>query len=126
MVTKESKMTLTLYTEGFFNAAHLLNGYNGKCSQLHGHTWKVCVWIKGEEEKKDSVGILWDFGNLKKITNQLDHKSLNDILPENPSVENIAIFIYNKLKKDSPDLLFKVRIYESIIKKESYCETGDF
>jgi len=40
-------MIITLYTEEFFNAAHLLENYNGKCSEIHGHTWKVSLWIKG-------------------------------------------------------------------------------
>ena len=119
-------MQLTLYTEEVISAAHFLKGYQGKCSQMHGHTWKICVWIKGEEENKNSIGILWDFNNLKKIVNQLDHKLLNDVIEQNPSVENIALFVYKSLKDDSPCLLFKVRIYESMIKKESYCETGDF
>lgn len=119
-------MTLTLYTEEYINAAHHLEGYNGKCSQMHGHTWKICVWIKGDEVEKDKVGILWDFNNLTKIVKELDHKLLNDVLNHNPTVENISIYIYNKLKLDSPKLTFKVRIYESIIKKEAYCEVGDF
>jgi 6-pyruvoyltetrahydropterin/6-carboxytetrahydropterin synthase len=119
-------MTITLFTEDFFNAAHLLNNYNGNCSEIHGHSWKVEVWIRGEENQKDNLGILWDFNNLKKIVDQFDHKNLNNILPENPTVENITAFIYKKIKNDRKDLLFKVRVYESIIKKNAYCELGDF
>ncbi len=119
-------MELTLYTEGYFNAAHHLENYDGKCSQMHGHTWKISLWIRGDEKKRDKAGILWDFNKLNKIINELDHKYLNEVLNINPTVENISLYIFNTLKKDSPDLLFKVRIYESIIKKESYCEVGDF
>jgi len=119
-------MLLKLYTEDFFNAAHYLKGYNDKCSELHGHSWKICVWVQAEENKKNSIGLLWDFNNLKKIIDSLDHKSLNNILNVNPTVENLVLFIYNELKKNDPDLEFKVRIYESITKKESFCETGDF
>lgn len=119
-------MELTLFTEGYFNAAHHLENYDGKCSQMHGHTWKVCLWIKGEEEKRDKAGILWDFNKLNKILHELDHKYLNEVLKINPTVENISFYIYDFLKKDSPDLLFRVRVYESIIKKESFCEVGDF
>ncbi len=119
-------MIITLYTEEFFNAAHLLENYNGKCSEIHGHTWKVSLWIKGEENQKDQVGLLWDFNNLKKIVYQFDHKNLNNVLPVNPSVENITKYIYDHLKKEYQDLSFKVRVYENTIKKESYCEIGDF
>ena len=119
-------MTITLFTEEFFNAAHLLNNYNGKCSEIHGHSWKVEVWIRGEDTQKDELGILWDFNNLKKIVDIFDHKNLNNILSLNPTAENITDYIYKQLKKDRNDLLFKVRVYESIIKKIAYCEIGDF
>jgi 6-pyruvoyltetrahydropterin/6-carboxytetrahydropterin synthase len=119
-------MYLTLYTEDFFNAAHFLKGYDGKCSELHGHSWKVCVWIQGEDSQKNSVGLLWDFNNLKALINEFDHKNLNEVFKENPSVENLARHAYKKFKDKNPELKFKVRIYESITKKESYCETGDF
>ena len=119
-------MTLTLYTEEFFSAAHLLEGYDGKCSELHGHSWKVSVWIRGEEEQKDEVGILWDFNNLKKIMEQLDHKNLNNILKVNPTVENLSKHIYLELKKSNKALEYKVKVYENVINKESFCEIGDF
>ena len=119
-------MELTLYTEDYIDSAHSLLNYDGKCSKIHGHTWKISLWIKGDDSLLDKSGILWDFGNLKKITSSLDHANLNEIINESPSVENISIFIYTKLKKDYPKLKFKLRIYEKIIKKESYCEIGDF
>ena len=89
-------MTITLFTEEFFNAAHLLKNYNGKCSEIHGHSWKIEVWIRGEENQKNDIGLLWDFNNLKKIVDQFDHKNLNNILPDNPTVENITGFIYKQ------------------------------
>ena len=119
-------MQIMLYTEEFFNAAHQLVGYDGKCSEIHGHSWKVSVWVKGEEKQKDKVGILWDFNNLKNIVDKLDHKMLNEVLDDNPSVENLSKYIYTKLKQNHLELHFKVRVYESVIKKESYCEVGDF
>lgn len=119
-------MKLTLYTEGYFSAAHHLENYNGKCADIHGHTWKVSLWIRGDQDKLDSVGLLWDFNKLNKILHELDHKDLNSILKINPTVENLSLYIYKRLKDDSPYLEFKIRVYESIIKKESYCELGDF
>jgi len=86
-------MELTLYTEDYFDSAHFLKNYDGKCSELHGHTWKVSVWVRGDEKFRDKSGILWDFGNIKKIINLLDHKNLNDLFDESPSVENLVLFI---------------------------------
>lgn len=119
-------MELTLYTEDYFDASHFLLNYNGKCGSIHGHTWKVSIWVKGDNSNLDKSGILWDFNNLKKIMNKLDHKNLNEIFDFSPSAENISIYLYNELKKEYPYLKFKVRIYEKIIKKESYSEIGDF
>lgn len=118
-------MELLLYTEGFFDAAHFIVGHEGKCSSLHGHSWKIAVWVKGNESSIDSKGIMWDFGNVKKITEELDHKNLNEVMPGNPTAERIMIYIFNKMKFDRPDLLFKVRVYENIVSKVSYCEGGD-
>lgn len=119
-------MKFTLYTEGFFSAAHHLKDYKGKCANIHGHTWKVSVWVKGDENQLNNIGLLWDFNNLNKILHELDHNDLNNIINVNPSVENIAKYIYNKIKQDSPHLDFRVRVYESLLKKVSYCELGDF
>lgn len=119
-------MMITLYTECFFDSAHFIESHPGKCANLHGHTWKVGVWVKGDSELRDKTGILWDFGNLKTITEDLDHKNLNNILSDNPTAENIAMYIYSECKKNATRLSFKVRVYESIISKTSFCETGDF
>jgi 6-pyruvoyltetrahydropterin/6-carboxytetrahydropterin synthase len=119
-------MILTLYTEEYFHAAHFIDGYEGKCSKMHGHSWKVCVWIKGDESLKLKTGILWDFNNLKKIVSMLDHSVLNEVLETNPTVENITAHIYTTCKIGSPGLSFRVRVYESILPKKSFCEAGDF
>ncbi|HPO48724.1 MAG TPA: 6-carboxytetrahydropterin synthase QueD [Spirochaetota bacterium] len=119
-------MELTIYTEDFFDSAHFLENYEGKCSRLHGHTWKVSVWVKGDDANRDKSGILWDFGNIKEITESLDHKVLNEVLNESPSAEYLALYIYKELKLRNSNLKFKVRLYEKIYPKEAYCETGDF
>lgn len=113
-------MQYKLHTIGHFDSAHFLKGYKGKCSQTHGHSFKVEVWIVGS--KLDKIGILWDFNNLDIIINKLDHKHLNNIMKENPTAENISKLIYTTLKKSSPNLRFKVRLYES---ENSWCEIGD-
>lgn len=118
-------MELTLYTETFFDGAHYIEGHEGKCAVLHGHTWKVCVWVKGDESLCAENGILWDFGNIKKISERYDHKNLNEVMDFNPTAERIVTEIYKTIKTDSPKLLFRVRVYENIASRESYCEGGD-
>ncbi|MCF7792338.1 MAG: 6-carboxytetrahydropterin synthase [Victivallales bacterium] len=119
-------MIINLYTETYFKSAHKLDNYDGVCSRLHGHTWKICLWVKGEETHLDKVGILWDFNNLNEITSELDHRYLNEIVDFNPTAENLSLYIYRKLKEGRPELDFKVRVYESLIDKKAYCELGDF
>ena len=113
-------MKYKLRTEGHFDSAHKLIGYEGKCSQLHGHRWRVVIEVEGVELDKD--GILWDFTNLKKILDEFDHKDLNS-MPMfekiNPTAENISRMILARLVGTHPWLGFKVRVYES---PKSYCE----
>ena len=85
-----------------FAAAHQLRDYGGKCEELHGHNWKIEVYIRGNTLGED--GLLIDFGvikeDTKKALEELDHKFLNELDPfkdENPSSENIARYIYHTL-----------------------------
>ncbi|MDP8268143.1 MAG: 6-carboxytetrahydropterin synthase QueD [Candidatus Tenebribacter davisii] len=87
-----------------FSSAHKLDGYEGLCKNLHGHNWKVRIGISCE--KKDSIGMTIDFGEVKKylneIMNMLDHTFLNELeyfKGVNPTSENIAKFIYLEMKK---------------------------
>lgn len=91
---------------------------HGKCENLHGHNYKLIVTIEGEVHKD---GMVMDFADIKKIVNEkalndLDHSHLNEIL-ENPSSENLAVYIWDKLKKDLP--LKKITIYET---ENCFCE----
>jgi len=112
-----------LRIESHFDAAHKLIGYEGKCAELHGHTWKVEVFVSGE--KLDHVGILVDFNILKekmsKIIGKLDHKSLNDIKEiGNPTCENLSKHIFQTLKNLPKHIkLEKVRVWEG---EKSWCE----
>jgi len=122
-------MELILHTEGWFDAAHHLENYEGKCKNIHGHTYKVEVWIKGDSSQLDKAGILWDFGNLTNKLKDLDHPKegeLNNLLGINPTAENISMILFYGLNKINPNLKYKVRVYEQIQPKECWCECGDF
>ncbi len=87
-----------------FSSAHILNGHEGSCKQMHGHNWKVEVEVCGN--KLDNIGMVIDFKEIKKSTNsivdKLDHQFLNDLKPFkniNPTAENIAQYIYHELSK---------------------------
>jgi 6-pyruvoyltetrahydropterin/6-carboxytetrahydropterin synthase len=105
-----------------FSAAHALRGYRGKCENLHGHNWKVEVYVRGD--RLDSVGLLVDFKELKTATRQvmryLDHKNLNELRPFdtelNPSSEHIAGFILHKVAEQINNeriKVYKVRVWET-------------
>lgn len=102
-----------------FSAAHSLREYKGKCESLHGHNWKVEVVVSSE--KLNSLGMGMDFSDLKKITlrvlDELDHKHLNELeyfKNINPSSEQIARYIFSKLKTELKNCkLDEVRLWET-------------
>ena len=90
-----------------FDAAHRLpNVPEGhKCGNLHGHTFVSEIYVLGDIG--ESSGWVIDFSEVKAVAKsvvaQLDHNYLNDIQGlENPTSENIAVWIWDKLK---PELL---------------------
>lgn len=114
--------------EKYFSAAHSLRGYKGKCENLHGHNWKIEVIICSE--KLNKIGLIYDFTEVKnfleKILKKYDHKNLNDITPfnkVNPSSENIAKTIFDKMKSEYP--VKKVICWESNNSYATYSETSD-
>jgi len=115
-----------LMVEDTFDAAHALRGYEGPCENLHGHTWKVQLFVK--DKKLNRVGLLEDFKSLKhelkEILDQFDHKLLNDLKAfeiDNPSSEIIARFIYKQIKKRKKSVS-KVTVWESATSCASYWE----
>ena len=95
-----------------FAASHFLTKYHGKCEKLHGHNYKIIVSIAGPVQED---GMVMDFKIIKQVVNEkvidhLDHNHLNDIL-DNPSAENLSVWIWEKLKDILP--LTKITVYET-------------
>ncbi|MBU0480262.1 MAG: 6-carboxytetrahydropterin synthase QueD [Proteobacteria bacterium] len=93
-----------IFVKTHFSAGHHLREYPGNCEKPHGHNWKIVVTIRATS--LDELGMAIDFRVAKDAVNQvvdaLDHRDLNehpDFLNQNPSSENIAIFIYQNLKE---------------------------
>ena len=97
-----SQYTMKILTD--FAAAHLLREYEGACSRLHGHNWKVEVQVRASQ--LDQIGMGIDFKVIKQATkaliDKLDHQNLNEIPPFdtiNPTAENISAFIFKGLSE---------------------------
>ncbi len=126
-------MKLTVNRKSHFNAAHRLyrpdwsddknDKVFGKCANknFHGHNYELIVSLTGEVDKE--TGYVYDLGKLSKlikneVEDYLDHKNLNldieDFKNLNPSDENIAILIYNRLiKYFDDDYKLKITLYET-------------
>ena len=92
------KKRYRLRLEHHFDASHrLVLDYPSPCQRLHGHRWRVIVEI--EAENLDKNGMIIDFSEIKKVINRFDHRHLNDILPINPTAENIASYLQQAIEK---------------------------
>lgn len=126
-------MKVTVCRKAHFNAAHRLyrkdwsdeknDAVFGKCNNpnFHGHNYELIVHVTGEIDQE--TGFVMDMKVLKdliktEIEDAFDHKNLNVEVPEfkemNPTAENIAVIIYQKLKPKldaSHDL--EITLYET-------------
>lgn len=110
--------TMELSVTFRFAASHFLTKYHGKCENLHGHNYKLIITIEGPV-KED--GMVMDFKIIKDtvkqhIIDKLDHTHLNDTL-DNPSAENLAVWIWKHLKDHLPELK-NLLVYET---DDYYC-----
>ena len=125
-------------SEDSFDAAHFLKDYEGKCSNIHGHRWRVIVEVKQEKlsEEKQTRGMVFDFSVLKKLIkglcdnfdhsfiyeeNSLKEKTVEALKEENfrlievpfrPTAENFAAYFYKEIRSKGYDL-HRVEVYET-------------
>ena len=90
--------------EETFAAGHALRNYHGKCENVHGHNYRCQVSLEGDQ--LDSIGLLVDFVEMKRVVHtvldRMDHQWLNEFPPFdvlNPSAENMAKYIHDEVKQ---------------------------
>ena len=102
-----------LKTEASFDSAHFLAGYEGKCSNIHGHRWKIILEVKTEELKDD-----------------VQHRTLEALKSENfhiialdfrPTAENMARYFHEKIKALGYNM-HAVTVYETPTNGATYME----
>ncbi|MEO0072671.1 MAG: 6-carboxytetrahydropterin synthase QueD [candidate division WOR-3 bacterium] len=106
-----------------FSAAHFLKNYRNKCERVHGHNYKVVVYINGDKLNKN--GILYDFKEIKEYLKKIipDHQHLNELFLFNPTAENLAYHFYYVLKKKYP--IKKIEVWEDDTQGAVYEESSD-
>lgn len=137
----------SLKTEHSFDSAHFLSGYDGKCSNIHGHRWRVIIEVYENDIKSEGQirGVIVDFGTLKSQVkaeadaldhaliiekNTLKEKTIEALKEENfkiievdfrPTAESFAKFFYDRFT----ELGYKVKeavVYETPNNCASYSE----
>lgn len=107
----------TIRTTFEVSASHKLAlSYASPCARLHGHNWRITVTCRSATLNAD--GMVTDFASIKNlIKSTIDHRALNDVLPFNPTAENIARWIVdntpNAIRAEVQESEGNVAIYET-------------
>lgn len=96
-----------LFKEFRFEASHQLKDHDGACANLHGHSWRGELVIKGSGLTKEGAkrNMILDYAVLSEIARAietaLDHKHLNDVLKEDmPTSEFVAQWVFDRARQD--------------------------
>jgi len=107
---------MLIFKEVTFDAAHYLPQLplTHKCREMHGHTYRLKLWLKGTP---DELGWVMDFARVKQllqpVLDQVDHRVLNNVAGlENPTCELLAVWFWHQLKPVLP-LLDKIELHET-------------
>lgn len=141
-------MRIRITKEFHFEMSHCLNNYQGPCANIHGHSYKLFITLRGEPIKDASssyYGMVMDFSELKQIVQKqvldlLDHgfviqkqspfinqiKGLNTqklIVDFQPTCENLVVFIKDKIENYLPKEveLFSIDLYETASSHACWC-----
>lgn len=123
-------MPFEISTGVSFSAAHYIEGYEGDCARLHGHTWNVRVAVR--VAKEGATGLTYDFRDLRTLVGdvigRLDHSLLND-LPffkgKNPTAEAVAEWVHHEVAakiETAGVAVARVEVWESPLNCATYLE----
>ena len=125
-------MKVGIYKEVQIDTSHRLLHYEGKCANLHGHRWKVEIWMEGEPDPATQIVI--DYTLIKHTINKYDHqiilnrddpmvsriREFNPVIttPGDPTSEMMASLIRNDLNAICQEqgiraTVTKIRVWES-------------
>jgi len=125
-------MKIGIYKEVQIDASHRLLHYQGKCANLHGHRWKVEVWVEGEPDA--TTQILIDYNEIKNVIGKYDHQIILNCddpmvpcietfqhvitTPGDPTSELLAVLIRDDINARCKDqgidaIVTKIRVWES-------------
>ena len=107
--SRDINLDMKIYKEFRIEAAHRLPNLPAehKCSRLHGHSFRIAITVEGPLQQPQ--GWVLDFADIAEafqpLFEQLDHRYLNEIEGlENPTSENLAIWIWQRLHASLPGL----------------------
>ena len=126
---------IRLTKEFTFEAAHMLEGYDGLCREIHGHSYKLFVTVKGEpqcSECSPKLGMVMDFGILKRIVNEqiaLGYKLEKVVLTDyQPTCENMLVDFAERLLGALPEEieLHSLRLHETATSYAEWYASDNF
>jgi 6-pyruvoyltetrahydropterin/6-carboxytetrahydropterin synthase len=114
-------LPFSVFKDFRFAAAHQIRGHRGGCENLHGHSYRVRVWVRASA--LDALGMVVDFADLKaameEVVGPFDHRFLNEVPPfdqRNTTAELLAQYVFEQLRRRLDDdrvRVARVEVWES-------------